>query len=437
MYNPLVSEYKLSFIGHRLVQTFFGGLDLRTEHDDRRSLVTEALKILLYCYPALIGIAFNLLIQFEVLNRYLSAIVSAILSVLIMNSLHLMAIRHNCVQTHPIPMSSKPSNKVLSSVLPLSLLKTKLTLTVNSVVGFLLVFLSVSQINLSVLQHNLNYQLLMAIMVYIMCWFAIINAHFSLTWGPPPETATYSTVQTNDRISSVNRPIHVILILTVITANIELMSFPFVNSFCVLFLSLCPLLWLFGVIPPVDALLEWAVERLNVVAFGGGPSPSKIKSAIHLIVSLIALCIALAVPGLYATTLFGYVLSVDIKADKISDLLRAKSIVIYTIPLIAILAVDLLVGVIMANHDLSYLNLWLIIILSVILVIICIIKYSQSVYIFFGTLRNPIYPRSMSGMAVFHKFKAKWTKLFTFMWILIYFGQFSREYKAIIKNIIH
>ena len=422
MYNPLVSEYKLNFIAHRLVQTFFGGLDLLTAHDDIRSVIIDALKILLYIYPLLISIAFILLIQYQSLNNYLAGLLCAIVSVVIMDVMHFIAIRHNSAQTYPVPMSPKPSNMLISSVMPLSLFKTKLTLFVNSVAAFVLIFLSVSQINFLILQ-KLTDQSVVAIMFYIMCWFAIINAHYSLSSGPPPETATYSTIQTNDLISSINRPIHVIIILTILATNIEFNYFNYLNSFCLLFLSLCPILWLFGVIPPINALFEWLVERLNVTAFGGEPSPSKQNSLIHLLISVVTLTISVAVPQIHLSTLSGYVLSIQIKTERLAKQLNIKFITIYAIPITCILTINLLVSLI--RTDLSFLNLWLIVAVSVLLAIVSIIEYSHSVYIFFGTLRNPLYPRSVSGMSVFHKFKIKWKYLFILMRILIYFGKLA------------
>jgi hypothetical protein len=44
------------------------------------------------------------------------------------------------------------------------------------------------------------------------------------------------------------------------------------TQICVVATCFLPVLWLVGVLPPVDALFVWAVEQAQVVLFGATPT---------------------------------------------------------------------------------------------------------------------------------------------------------------------
>lgn len=51
------------------------------------------------------------------------------------------------------------------------------------------------------------------------------------------------------------------------------MLVPFVDTF----ICLLPLLWLLGVLAPLDALKLWAGEWVSTTLFGGSPTPSELS----------------------------------------------------------------------------------------------------------------------------------------------------------------
>ena len=428
MYNPLVSEYKLNFIAYRLLQTFFGGIEFRNEQNES-SLVLTTCKLLIFIYPFLIGLMFTLFIQFLLLDQLLSSIISGIITSLVTVFIHILVKRDNSVHIFPPPIerkSSIPTKRLIFGLMPLASQKSKVTILIHSIISFCLVCSAVYHINLLILLKNFNEKWLTSIILYLMCWFTLIISHNSLTSGPPPETATFSTIESNDFISTFNRPIHVIIVFFFQFLNIFVFNEQSLNILCPIVLSVFPFLWLFGIIPPVAALFQWLVERLNVIVFGGGPSHSITKSFIHLLLSTLLLLICWAVdktvPLIYISTIFGFLLSNDIKTDlKLSEI-SLYSVIINISLIISIIVIDITTTF---NINLLSINKWLIVIICLLIIVVIFLKYSQSVYLFFGLIRNPIYPKSSSGITAFQSFKRKWKNGILLMKILMHFSELS------------
>ena len=442
MYNPLVSEYKIDFIGNRLLQTFFGGIVLTEDQKEHSFCVQILLKLFIFIYPFIIGFIFNLIIQFDILDQLLSAITSGVISLVIIVFIHILAKRHTLVQIFPTPMDRKPSiasKKLICGVMPMASQKSKVTMALHSILSFCLLFLAVYQINLKVLLNNFKDEWFISIILYLMSWFSVIVSHCSLTMGPPPETATYSTIQSNDFISSVNRPIHVLLILFSLLLNtIAFNNQKLINTLCLILLSVCPFLWLFGVIPPVVALFEWAIERALVILFGGTPSHLILKSFLQLVISVTFLLIFWAVdrpvPFVFISSIFGFIMSCDIKTKFKFSEIRITSIIVFSLLLISIVLID--ITIVLNDLNLKSINKWLIIVILILMTSVILSKYSQSVYLFFGIIRNPIYPKSSSGITVFQKYKQKSKNVILLMNILIQFSEYDLAQTAFLNLFI-
>ncbi|CAG2109722.1 unnamed protein product, partial [Medioppia subpectinata] len=358
----------------------------------------------------------------------MAAIIAGITSSLIITVIHLFVKHYNSVKISPQVDDKSHSKSLLSQIIPIATQKSYLILTLHSMLSFCFVCLAVFDLNLTVLQNHLD-NTFTSIVLYAMSWFSCIIAHHSLTIGPPPETATYASIETNDLISTLNRPIHVFILLIIDFLNQITVKQDIISTICPLMLSIYPLLWLFGVLPPFMSLFQWLNERINIIIFGGGPSHSIFYSIVSLILSTIVLIVCMAinrpVPIIFISTISGFLLSnnfiQDIKSIKSMKFIH---LIVYCLPILSIILINTLTVIVL---NLFPIIQWFTYINAILLLIISLIRYSHNVYIFFGLFRNPLYPRSSSGIRVFTQFKHNSKYMIISMKIMIHFCNSARN----------
>ena len=54
---------------------------------------------------------------------------------------------------------------------------------------------------------------------------------------------------------------------------------------CIVF-ALLPILWVIGILPPIDAILLWVMEQVHVLLLGGSPMASGTRYHVHTIILL-------------------------------------------------------------------------------------------------------------------------------------------------------
>jgi len=427
---PLVSEYKISFIIYRLIQTFFGGFGYTGNQQEHSSCLIILCQISLYVYPFLIGLIFSLIIEVKCLTELIGAVLAGIVSLFIIIFIHILAKRRTLRKITPADKNQKftaPDTRLLTKIMPFAAQKSKLVIALHSVISSSLICLAVYTLQLTVIYKNCNNDWFTAVLLFLLSWFTVIISHHSITISPPPETATYATtMNTHDLISSLNRPFDVLIVLSLELINRIGMND--VKILCPILLSVYPFLWLLGIIPPLPALIQWFIERINVIIFGGGPACSTIYLLVSVLVSVCVLitCWAIDEPLvlMYISSVFGFLMSNDVLTF-IKEIKTIKIRMGPAIIFISILFSIFFVNIVTTKQTLSlyFINRCLIYGISVVLLIITSIRYSQSVYIFFGLIRNPIYPKSMSGIDVFVKFKKKWKYTILAMKICLHFSK--------------
>lgn len=140
------------------------------------------------------------------------------------------------------------------------------------------------------------------ILVITFGWFAIVNALYGLLFNPPPEIATFRTLEIYE-IGSLSRPFHVLfLVLPQIILDYLVENGPFggidrywygsepwigLNYVSHIVLTTMPLLWFLGLFPNVEAFIFWFGEQLQIFTLGGSASYNPVRFGIYLILSVI------------------------------------------------------------------------------------------------------------------------------------------------------
>lgn len=123
-----------------------------------------------------------------------------------------------------------------------------------------------------------------------------------------------------------SRPVHVIIV-TSIPYMVSLFKVTFqdhssfkseilVQQICYIVLPCLPLIWFLGLLPPLEPLLFWSIEQIQIFAFGGSASASPGRSIFYIVSSLFAfILIFLASHDVFWTLIWsgilGYLLSLD------------------------------------------------------------------------------------------------------------------------------
>jgi hypothetical protein len=429
---PLVSEYKIGFISHRIIQTFFGGFGYNVNQAEEISNLIVFYKFLVFIYPLVIGIIFSVIIETNCLSELFGALISGIISFLIMITIHLLAKRQILIKINPIHNNEKVSEsekRFLPRIIPFAAKKPKVVILLHSIISSSLISLSVYNLQLSLIYKFVSNDWFLAFALFFASWLTLIISHHSLTISPPPETATYATtLNTSDLISSLNRPFHVLIVLSFqlidwIAFNNLYQSIPM----CAILLSIYPFLWLLGFMPPLPALIQWLIERINDIIFGG-LLYSPIYQLVSLLLSVCVLILCWAVDEpivlIYISSVYGFLMSNDI-ISYLKAIKKMKVKISSLVIVISLLFSIFFINILTTNEflNLFFINEWLIYSIFASLFFITTIKYSQSVYIFFGLLQNPIYPKCVSGIDVFVKFKMRWNSIIFIMKILIHFSK--------------
>lgn len=230
----------------------------------------------------------------------------------------------------------------------------------------------------------------------------MVLAQFSLTVQPPPEPATFDTNESF--LTALKRPVHVIVILIIHLIVVQLPSLHYLDFVLLSLLASYPLLWLFGVLPPVASLILWGLERVNVVFFGGSPSPSTVYLLISLICSIISASLCFMVHNdmftLCLSTVSGFLLSIDFEttAKDVQNGSFRRFIVLLVILIVSVINVSI------ASLIKSIEPIWILYIITVLFILKCFCDRCLRVYLFCGTIRNAIYTRC-TNISNFIRFK--------------------------------
>ncbi|CAG7834181.1 unnamed protein product [Allacma fusca] len=145
--------------------------------------------------------------------------------------------------------------------------------------------------------------------------FALCVARYSSVINLTPEVSNFDPIKKT--AIRLYRPFYTFIIGASYFGTLLLCEDPVDSFYFTLALSLLPFLWVFGILPPVDALIPWALETI-LRLFGGVPSNYYFGTVLGIFLGVICAILALVAAGQNAVLLlilecfFGYIISCDI-----------------------------------------------------------------------------------------------------------------------------
>lgn len=428
---PLVSEYKLPFIRHRLGQTFFGGFELFPFGGDADSLphwLPYALaKVATFCLPSAVGIVFASLVDDQVMSPYIGVLASSGSGFLLTMSTYILcAIQIEPNKTTPLAVATPPPPPGQQLMAAGEKTTRRVTLFDQLLPGhgashYRVLHCLLLAILLGMCVHLYRFKTIhtvlspnslpLSTLIFVLVWFSHTVAQHSLVSGPLPETAAYS--MTFNRLDCLNRPGH---LLCVFLVQIIFPSSTHVYLVGTMIMASLPFLWLLGLVPPLSALVHYLLEMVNIHLLGGTPSTSMISLLFTVMFTLtsISLC------QLYLTRADLYLMSLALLAYVVSNKwlgnighLRHYLSIFFRLVVVASIVALYHTPIQQYQHQL----------LSVVITLtsfIAVIRYSQHIYLF-GILRNPLVTRE-EGLP-----KQSFNKLFllfhTFFRVILHIGK--------------
>ncbi|KAG7168229.1 Pecanex-like protein 4-like [Homarus americanus] len=306
MESPLVNDYKKPFIIRRLFETFLGGLRLFASEDT--PAYVYILQIILFSVIPLVTVLFVLLEHNDMITLFIAVIINAVVN---------LASDEDVVEFDS-PLGPKTwtflirEKKLKGGIFIYSLL---VGLVGAGVVHYVR---PASTYHFNVpWEASLCFTILGLLTVSVGVW--------PLIGGSPPEPATFHPLSWD--LPGLSRPAHM---LTCVLIHLISRMYPemhwllLLDGLCHVLFALCSLLWLLGILPPIDAYILWILEQWLVVALGGSPMSSSLRLVGQVFWGTLTLFMSAALPHFVVLMVFaaarGFVLSVDI-AWMISSLL--------------------------------------------------------------------------------------------------------------------
>ena len=196
---PLLNEYKHALFKRRILQTLTGGLKLR-----KVPWYILAIQLALWISPLLVCVPFIILEALDIWNQYYLAIVygSVVGLAVLALSMTVFCVRHTTTPVVELesvgPQLDDEDSVDFSSCFELETLNFVFTtkkiygLLLHPLVSGLVSFAGCFMLFPRVLQEVMPIGGM--VVVFAFGWFTLCNALYSLSVGPPPETATYRPI---------------------------------------------------------------------------------------------------------------------------------------------------------------------------------------------------------------------------------------------------
>ncbi|WAR18991.1 PCX4-like protein [Mya arenaria] len=438
---PLLNEYKLEFFWKRFPQTVLGGLKLRLGYEAPAYVYLA--QLVLFFLPFMLGGGFTLLVELEVIQDYIAVYTYGALITAYILLVQLISHIIQASQGSDLPLMRKKKNLLseedevdfisccdpdtVKFVIPPK--KYKLNVLVHALVGGPMAGLALLYLlptTLNDLYNNTGG----TVMLFMLGWLAVLVALYPLVTAAPPETATYRTTDAME-LSAVMRAFYVyLLIMFDLIHRYHSGSFLLVNQVLHVFFVLLPLLWMAGLLAPVDTFLLYALEQGHVFLFGGSFMASDLRL---VVMSVLSACVFLGsyyISSCLGTVVLsgmtGYLLSTDlgglgtqllsfINRNRVSAERRKEPVeghkekglrflwrwgileVVYHCVMLAVVGV--IAGLVSANSHKFSSSTWKTV--GYCIVGICVVEKVlrdiQGVYIICGLWRNALYPPSVTN----------------------------------------
>lgn len=387
---PLVNEYKIPFILHRISQTFFGGLDLNPEPCSLQSF----LKLLIFIIPGVIGILLTILVDFQYVSDYVAMIIGGSCNFLFISMIHCVSTiqREQANVFNTVMGTLKPktnsceftlSSSMSSSFMMIAHQQSLVFILLNSTIGSIMIGIMIYVIRPSLMSIDFSGNHLINLILFTMSWFTFIVAHHSLTIGPAPETAAYSMTFT--KMDTFNRPVHLLICLSAIVA----LSSLHIRQLFLAIICLLPFLWLLGMIPPIQSSFHHLLEQINTWLLGGTASCSLISLSFTVIIGISFIIMN----HLFQHKSEPFFITCSVVAFLISNKWYHNWRTMIGTPFQLVKTIILLIGTIsiffIPKSVLKTPSQLLIMIEFLLVSIIIIVKHCQRVYLF-GLIKNPL-----------------------------------------------
>ena len=221
---PLLNEYKQEFFWKRFPQTVLGGLKFKLGY--RAPFYVYLNQILLFILPWLIAIPFTILVEVLVIHVSTGCyVVGALGTVFVL-----------CVQVISLALRTKNSSVAPSGGQPQNVLSEEDEVDFQSCCGIetIVFVIQKKKFRINILLHALLagpmcglgfwyltpmtlsgiYGIPGGVILHILGWITLCIALYSLTAGPPPETAVYRSTD-HYELAPLMRPFYVYLCLIV------------------------------------------------------------------------------------------------------------------------------------------------------------------------------------------------------------------------------
>lgn len=445
---PLLNEYKQEFFWKRFPQTVLGGPRFKLGYCAPPYVYVN--QAVLFLTPWLFGGLSTLLYQLQLLQELHATVLSGLLmfgAAAVVQGLAFYAARRNATverlgannilaDEEEVEFTHCVAPETMHFIAPgkrfaLNVLLHTVLAGVLCGFGTWYVFLS----RLTTLYSSIG----ASVVIFVLSWVTLCIAEYSLIVNTATETATFQAQDTYE-ITPLTRPLYIFIFIAVDLADRFFSAVPELHLASqilhVLFLFL-PLLWALGMLPPLDALLLWAMEQTLVFGLGGSPMSSNLRLLLMFGASSgVAVC-NYFIPSTIAVLLFsismGFLLSLDLSqiralckssTEAYSDQLRrggspapppppssfgwtlgCREVLLYlTLLLVAGVEAGLLHHFLGKVQPQSFVSgpqapVWYL--LLVIFCVCWVLREVQGAYVLGGLFLNPFYPKGISNIQTF------------------------------------
>lgn len=446
---PLLNEDKRDFVKRRLLQTLFSGLILKFESELKVPIYIYLFQLLIFLIPFLIGSIGILIRDLINLNSlYVTSVASSIYFITIL-TIKLIAILLNIKQQQQnktkenfkqnrfkqedfIDFDSPCSFQTFNFLVPIDLSKVStksiifiiLRLIIDLLVAFF-VFYSTVQFNyISYLYEFYSYG---HFIVFIFSWLTVCLSLNSLLIKNPPETAIHDISERLFDLKHYTRSFYVSLFYIIEWLfNYTLVIPKEVIFWLKLIFIFLPILWFFGILPPLETFLVYTGEQINIYFYGGTAISSYVRLIVQLTLATL-LSLVYFIPNDIAQIAllagFGYLFSSiefvelfntlrrlslnrthptdkepeNLNKNKINTCCRYfKQVIYHLVVFLATIGVSMLVYNLFTFYNITKTDAFQVeqIILYISLGILILSKLFgdlQSIYLLFGYIKNPFY----------------------------------------------
>ncbi|CAL4089891.1 unnamed protein product, partial [Meganyctiphanes norvegica] len=134
--------------------------------------------------------------------------------------------------------------------------------------------------------------------------------------GAPPEPATFHPLPWD--LATLSRAVHMLVAVAVHALSCyfsEISALFMLNVVVHVLFVVCPVLWVLGILPPIDAFFLWILEQWLVIILGGSQMSSNGRLIIQTVFGTLTLLMTAAIPYTTPILIFaalrGQVLSID------------------------------------------------------------------------------------------------------------------------------